>query len=407
MPVNRQIAVRRRARYAPYAAAQALARGARMAYENRQMIQDATQAVKRKAQGLFRRRPKKAARTTKTVASVSNPYAGGNDYTRSKRTVGRYKKPTVQRLNRLVQVGMNNQIYRFQNITNFDTNTGAFPLANWQFTNNSTVSPFHVYDLTSLPNNAAQAPGKYYGWTDLTSAANVVRFPLPGQTAAGAADASGHWQIENKGGVNATSTNPNASKMVHNWSDVRLLLYGARKRTTRFDIMFFRVADEFSNLHYANVSNPELKELCQYIERPAIYTPLQSLTGAHITKKIRMIKSFTHYISASQTTDVDTSVGKTKEVRIFLRHGKVYNLDYKHWNEDGTTVLPHAQEDGIDYEQDTKQHNHPWYSSQVFMVIRAFAPERVAGKTAYPSTADANVDPSYDIIIRNSVSTPA
>lgn len=345
----------------------------------------------------------------RAITSMGLTYTGGNDYSKQSATVGYKKKPTVYRLNKLLQAGMNTQVYRFQNITNFDTTTGAFPLCNWQFTTNQVMMPFHVYDLTSFNNNTFYSPGKSYFWSSLADTADVTRFPLPGQSPDGTADAQGHWHIEEKGGYNPLNTTPNASKFVHNWSDIRLLLYGARKRTTRFDVMFFRINDEFANLHVAAATNNQLKELCQYIERPSIYSPLQSLTSSRVQKSIRMIKKFTYYISAAQTTDVDTAVGKTKEVRIFLRHGKVYNLDYKHTSDAaGDEHIPHTQSDGLDYTIDVTQHNHPWYGSQVFMVVRAFAPERVSGKEyVYPQVSDANIDPSYDIIIRNSVSTPA
>lgn len=342
----------------------------------------------------------------RTIRSMGLTYTGGNDYSKNSQRVGRNKKPTVNRLNKLIKAAQNKQIYRFQNITNFDTNVGAMSLGNWQYTTGQVQMPLHAYDLTSFNNIGVYRPGMYFQWASTAPNATVIRGYLNGQAADGTPNA-GAWQIETKGGVNPSTSFPNSKAFVHEWSDIRLLLYGARKRTTRFDVMFFRCPDEYSNLGNAGTDNVDLKELLQYIERPAIYNPIQTLTENHISKKMKMVKKFTYYISAGQTTDVDTSVGKTKEVRIFMRHGRVYNLDYKHWTGDNPNhVLPHEQVDGLDYVSDTTHHDHPWYSSQLFMVIRAFAPERVMGKTEYPSDADANIDPSYDIIVRNCVSTP-
>lgn len=362
--------------------------------------------AKAAAAGTIGRVAYKQARTA--LRSIGMTYAGGNDYSKSKGRVGRKQKLTVPRLNKLIQAGMNTQVYRFQNITNFDTNVGAFALANWQLTTNQVMMPFHVYQLSSFNNRSAYTPAKFFVWDNLTATASVIRGNLPTQTPSGGVDGSGNWQLELKGGVNPLTTFPNATKFMHNWTDVRILFYGARVRTTRFDVMFVRVKDNYANLFHGAATNTELKELCQFIERPSIFNPIQSLDGSHINKKLQIVKKFTYYISAAQTTDVDTSVGKTKEARIFLRHDKLYGTEFKHWSEDAEgTVLPHAQEDGLDYEQDTNNHNVPWYSSQLFMIVRAFAPQRVTGKTSYLGTADANIDPSYDIIIRNSVSTPA
>lgn len=377
------------------------------------------QAVRRVGQGLskgFTKAAKQAAagavgyklyKSGRKVARVfgGNPYAGGNDLTVSKRRVGRKKKMTFPRINKLMRVGLNNMIFRYQNISNFDTNVGALTISNWQQAAGEVIMPVHTYDITSFPNLGNYGPGRHHYWTGLTNAANCDRLPSPGQTPTGATDANGYWNIEHKGGVNPTTTFPNASRMIHNWTDIRLNLYGARKRTTKFEIMFFRCVDEFANPHNAAVSNVDYRELMGYFERPCIYSNLQSYNGGRVDKKIRIFKKFTYYVSAGQTTDVDTSVGKIKEVRIFLRHDRVYNLDYKHRQQD-TAVFPHAQEDGIDYEQDTTHHDYPWYGSQVFMLIRAFAPERTLNKQ-WGSAADANIDPTYDIVIRNSVSVPA
>lgn len=362
-----------------------------------------TKAAKQAATGAVGYRLYKSGRKVARVIA-GNPYAGGNDWTVSKRTVGRKKKLSLPTVNKMMRVGLNNMVFRYQNISNFDTNVGALTISNWQQTGGQVIMPVHIYDITSFPNVGNYVPGKYYYWSDLTSNANCVRGDQPGQSPTGVPD-GGAWNIEHKGGVNPTTTYPNASRMVHNWTDVRLNLYGARKRTTKFEVIFFRCVDEFANPHHAATSNVDYRELMAYLERPCIYSNLQTYNGGRVDKKIKIIKKFTYFVSASQSTDVDTSVGKIKEARIFLRHNRVYNLDYKHRQQDAH-VFPHEQADGIDYEQDVTHHDSPWYGSQVYMCIRAFAPERTLDKT-WGTAADANKDPTYDIVIRNSVSVPA
>lgn len=339
----------------------------------------------------------------KAISKSIGTYNGGNDWTVSKKTIGRSKKPTVRRLNRLIEVGMSTNVYRFQNITNFDTNVGALALPNWSFTTGQIQMPFHIYDLTSFNNNSIDVvnPGYYYQWASNLVTADIVRAVLPGQTATGGADATGVWQVEERAG--STTFLPNAKVMRHNWTDIRINFYGPRKRTTWFELIFFRVKDEFMNPTAAAVTNNQLKELMLYLERPSIYSNLQRLE-TDVWKRIKIVKRMKYWVSAAQTTDVDTSVGKIKEARVFMKHDKIYKLDWRH---QGVPEIPHDVADGLDFLSDSTHHNSPWYGSRLYMMVRAFAPERIAGKTAYPSAADANVDPSYDIIIRNSVSVPA
>lgn len=348
------------------------------------------------------RRPKKRTRT----GPSSDAIGGGNDWTVVKRSIGYRKKPTVARLAKMVNAGMNKQIWRWQNITNFDTNVGGITIANYQFTNGIVESPVHVYDITSFNNVSNFSPSVKLGWASTAGTADVVRAQLPCQNADGTIDTSGVWKAENLGGL-ATSASgfTNARTMRHDWTDIRLNFYGPRKRTTRYDVMFVRVRNEFANPLNAGINNAALKELLMYLERPCIFSNLNTHQPGNISKMMKVVKRYSYWVSAGQTTDVDTTIGKIKEARIFMRHDRNYNLDWRH--ESGGYLYPHEQADGADYVNDVTHHNHPWHGSRVFMIIRAFAPERRSGLTYSPyPTADANVDPTYDILIRNCVSVP-
>lgn len=340
-----------------------------------------------------------------TSDSVGQEYSGGNDVTVSKSKVGYKKKLTLSRVQRMLRIGMNYQVYRFQNITNYDTNLGGLNIVNWQSSTGEVISPVHVYDLTSFPNVSNKTAGYYMGWASTAAGANATRQILPGQTSNGTIDGNGYWNLETKGGVNPTTTFPNATKFVHNWTDVRVNFYGPRKRSTFYEILFVRMKDEFASLEGGASSNPELKDFLRYLERPCIYSNLQTYLTQK-AKSMRIVKRFKYWVSASQTTDVDTTVGKIKEARIFLRHDKIYGLDYRTLGSELDTI-GHAQADGDDYGVDTTHNNTPWFGSRLYMIIRAFAPERTIGTTGFPPGADASKDPTYDIIIRNSISTPA
>lgn len=349
----------------------------------------------------FGPKPKKSRyNSTRSIGPTQDAIGGGNDWTVSKRTVG-YKKPnTLARLSKMMEVGMQKSIYRFQGLTNFDTNTGFFPISNWQFTGGEVRMPIHIYDLTSFPNTSA-APVCYgYQWVSTAANSDVNRFNFEGQTPTGTL--TPNWNTEN--GVPITAF-PNSRVMRHDWTDVRINFYGPRKRTTKYEVFFVRVKDEFANPLVAGTSNPAIKELFAYLERPSTFSNLQTYQ-TNVAKKLKIVKKFTYWVSAGQTTDVDTTVGKIKEARIFMRHDKVYNLDWRHEGT-GTSTLSHVQADGAHYVQDVSHHNNPWHGSRLMMIIRAFAPERRTGINPTAPVADANIDPTYDILIRNAISTPS
>lgn len=350
---------------------------------------------------------KAGRKTTKTVKkTVGIPQAApGNDWSISKRSIGKYKKPTISRLNKMLEVGMTKTIYRFQGLTNFDTNTGYFPIPNWSYSPGGQVNiPVHVYDLTCVNNVSAADPAARFTWVSTAANSDLGRAALTGQDPTGALSTTWHSENSNR----AVASFPNSRIMRYDWTDVRINFYGPRKRTTRYDVFFVRIKDEFANPMIASLSNAALKDLMAYLERPCIFSNLQTYQ-TNVGKKMQIVKKYSYFVNAGQTTDVDITVGKIKEARIFMRHDKVYKLDWRHEGQ-GTDTLPHNQTDGSDYVQDLTHHNNPWHGSRLLMIIRAFAPERRVGITDYAvggGGSDANIDPSYDILIRNAVSFPS
>lgn len=340
-------------------------------------------------------------------AAIRN-YSGGNDFTRSKKVIRSRRRKTmkakVDKNTMLIKGLMNTEIYRFQNISNYDTNLGAVTIRNGINTTTGRVEcPIHVYDITSFSNESNIGPGQGLGWSSTAAAADGSLVRIPGQTGDGSADANGLWLTEK----NSTATPfPAVARALHNWSDIRINFYGPRKRTTYFDVMFIQIKNQFADLLYSGTVNPAYKLLQQYLERPLIYSNLQTDVGGGAHKMFRTLKRMRYYISASQTTDVDTSVGKIKECKIFMKHDRMRNYDWQHDSDTiGATlnVLPHDTADGLDFARDDDVANWPAWDKRVYMVIRAFSPERATYTTADPAVS-ADRDPSYDIIIRNSFS---
>lgn len=372
----------------------ALAQGAGLAWRNRNAIVEGTQAVKK-----YFTKPK--SQTTRTRPAGGTAYAGGNDFTSSSKVAStrRGKQPKAnsnKMLGTMVKAMMPVYSYRFQNITNYDTNVGGLSLGNLQQATGTLIQmPLAIYDLTSLNNRGLVAPGRAFRWLDTTATAGIDRQIIPTQGLSGGAVAAGTWTNEQ-----ATSIAfPNTQHAFHKYTDIKLNLYGARKRTTWFEIMIVRVNDDLANPFAANPANLEYKQFIDYLQRPCIYSNLVQNSIGKTNRKFSIIKKYKYFISAAQTTDVDTSVGKIKEVKIFLKHNVMRDFDWR--LEQTPASMSHAQEAGNAYIVDTQNENDVRPRQRVFMVIRAFAPERRFTDAFSTASADANVDPTYDIIIRN------
>lgn len=376
----------------------ALVRGAVNAAVNRKSIIKVGEEVKK----FFKKRQPAQSKSFATGASAS--YAGGNDFTSSKRTVNASGKKRVPKMSspkmmyQMLQTTMPKSIFRFNNLSNYDTNVGAIYLGNHRNTLSGEVTlPLHIYDLTSFPNQAVGAPvaGQSFRWASVAAGAACFRAPITG-TSAGTGTTQG-WEDELQ-----ITTSPVVQQAFHQWTDVRFNFFGARKRTTWFEVMFIRVHDELAHPYAAADTNVEYLKLMQYLERPLIWSNLQTDAAGSAHTKFRVVKRMKYFVSAGQTTDVDTSVGNIKEAKIFLKHNK--RLDYDWSNSGPTALLGHTEADGTDFVRDSSTHNFPKHKERLLMVVRAFAPERVL--TATTPVTNALVDPSYDIIIRNAFTMP-
>jgi len=190
----------------------------------------------------------------------------------------------------------------------------------------------------------------------------------------------------------------------HDWTSVKLNLYGARKRTTWFEVSFIKFVDHTSNLFDTTTPSgaKSCQNLIQYWERPLIYSNLQTDVSQNAPRLIKVLRRYKYYVPAASTTDPSTATGRMKEVSIFFRHDKLLNM--RHENADANH-LSHAQVDGLDYVRSDTLLNVPDDKDRIIMVIKAFCPERLSTAT-YPGL-DLPVDyPSYDILIRNKFTKP-
>lgn len=334
-------------------------------------------------------------------------------HTRSKR----YAKYQKFRLKKMLYPATAIVEDRFQGLTNYDTNSGYTRIS--QFSQSGTTIthlPIKIIDLTSFQSGGTlPVVMRNIGWADRTTTSNLYHFDNIGQGPTGAASTGlTSWTVTDA----ATSSIAATPRVFLKWVKLSFNFYGARNRTTYFNVKLVRFPQLNQNF-FVNTSTAESKELVQYLERPLIFNNLQ--TGdTEVSKKMIVLKSYSWTVQPMTNDSLNTTTGNIKEAHIFFRMNKALNL---HWPDEGThephAVPPTAEDnDGIDYEQRIATHKTgPAYGSRVYAIISAFSPVATTlpagGANAWdtPSEAFARAgtggnaiaaanEPSFDYLIR-------
>jgi len=334
----------------------------------------------------------------KRKRTTSAPVTAMQELSKSRKSLrmGSYK------MSRVVNSLVNKRVERFQLLSNFDTNVGAHWIDNASLGTGEVLMPMSIIDCGSIHQTVVSiSPPAVFTvpyWENATAAAGVRNFTLQSQMPDGTTAPDNGWQIEYADEFK--NIHPTVDSMILNWVDLRLNLYGQRKRTTKFQITVFQCTDEEVDPITGEVNNVDRRALYQYLTRPFIYSNLQQDFKLKKTG-IKIIKDFVYNVAPMTSIDLNTSTGNIHEANIHVKINKTMNYMY---NKEAQ-MLPHAQADGLDYssfDHGTAVHSHPRPKQNVYIAIRAFAPIRVTAETR-----TANDCPSFDVICRRSISLPS
>lgn len=415
----------------------ALAAGVRIAYRNRGAIQEATRFVRRQFAGAKRQR-------TGDGVGLGSAYHGTNNVTHTLDTVnrsfGRAPRATAPRAMKLLNMALAHEIQRYQGVTNFDTNAGFFPLCQRGsiFTNGEYVKiPMNGVDLTSFTLNGAFPAHAHaaFHWNGLLGSSHFNRVSLQGQNASCDTGVT-EWLKERSYNMSVEGNQSSyyTDAVQHEWTQMKLNLYGARHRTTTFYIDFVRFKDSKANFFEAsNTFNVEARDALEYLTGGLMYSNLvkrESKGGRHLD----VVKRLKYTVAAETSLDLNTSSGKIKNVNIFIRHGRVLRYDRDEAMTNGepdfdpeNPDLPHAHADGADWQENLHPNRTVHPRARLYCLIRAFAPTRAVNNestwmaspnTPFPyisanfhsviptssGTGNVNNEPSYDMIVRNKYS---
>lgn len=358
--------------------------------------------------------PSKKARTTRTTrrtrrTPVTTKRRTRKSYRENHSTETKETRLTVPArapsVMRLLKAQLEPQWYRVQGVSQFDTSTGFYALANRTaaapFDN---ILPMHIWDLTSTINyqwGTVQKADAGFFCTKNANSANC--FPLNAQDPQGGvppiATPNSQWYVENNsGGMDDLPKR----KVMHEWTSIKLNLYGVRKRATKFVCQLVMVTREAADFIDAASTSTEKLKLMDYLVRPFMYSNLNS--GDPQSKSLyKVLKSYETTLSPITSDEYagTTSVPHIQTLNWFVKHNRVRHYDWKR-----TMPTPNLNSAGYDAQAP------PWISTRtapttrVYLVLRALSPEARAVDNPNLRDPDPISEPSYDIVIRNKFVCP-
>lgn len=316
----------------------------------------------------------------------------------------------------MVRACMEPQWYRLQGLSQYDTSTGFYPLANrYDTTNVRHLCPAHVWDITSLINigpsgtgTANVNAGTALGFQGLDANSATLNYELSSQSADGNTRAYPNttWIAENTtGGYDDLAKR----KCIHDWTHIKMNLYGVRKRATKFSVQLVMVKDDTAD--FFGPDTVQKRKLVDALIRPLIYNNLNSGDPQTLKQELKVLKTYEVTVAPTTLDDYGGSgaVPHIQTVNWFIQHNRLRRYDW-----DRSTTPTNDQVPAFDSKTVAGHQCRVEPKKRVYLLIRALSPDRRGDSAAnwaplgYMEMAQANPvsEPSYDLVLRNKFSTP-
>lgn len=370
----------------------------------------AARGTKRKSSTLLTRRGHGKTRVgrripyggSRTVTKTKSKDLGPGDYsqmTESRMSMGKYKALTLSNLAKQVRVNDEPTIYRFQGVKTFDDN-------GYYFCGKSAASgarpvPMYMYDLTSCVNvyggAATTVAAIPFLRASIADATGVVSWVPQSGVQADGTTASTALQVERAPSSGVGTNYPHLHSRLQ-WTDVKMNLWGAKTKATKYVIQVVQLQDELLdplNSGSGNVTlaagyseSQRFSAFWQSQIKQFTFNPITESVGGKESKQIKVLKTFTKIIQPTSSTENDTDP-HCHTLRWFMKWDQ--DLDY---NTRGAFVLGDDLTGQADYANVT---NQSWAyvqpKSKIWLYIRA------AAYTGEVTETNA-ISPSFDLVAR-------
>lgn len=355
---------------------------------------------------------------------------GQSEYVvRKKKTVGK-NKSFKSETDALVNGSRQAQYWRWSNLNPYNYILGGGLKANY----NPSITPatpacrypLYLVDLECLQNANGGTVYTPYVVYRLASTSNVntsklwfdTTTSLP-QAASGSLSSSNTWQKENlPSSIAGASVTLPYRRVLQNWVDIKLLMYGTTKYVTTFDVELIKLKDDWLhpdwwsdasavtdpiNTLAVNQGNENL-----YNNRQAFWQMMLAQSIAHplnsqdplLKNQYRVVQRIcSTTIQPKNTSEPNLLVPHMQRQDCFLKYNKMlrYDWDDVGYLSGGTTSVSGAFESNTG---ELKTVTRP--KTRTYLMIRARA---VVPATSTTDVYDPSTDPTFDLFIRKKITT--
>lgn len=369
---------------------------------------------------------------SRLIKRRSRPSAPAGELTFLTKRGGRMPKMTIPKL---MQIGIQKRILRVQGvnrmgqwltlgagdidaaISGIQQGTGEFPLPGFYGLYNQTNAvgtqsfPLMLCDLTCFQNAGVLCNVVHRLQVDDSG---LINFQAIGaQNAAGsgtqatASVGNNIWGVE-EGATSGANLN-NFKYIQTDWYDIRMCCYGARQQPTYYDVMIVRFDNDFLCPSTASTPTRTLEEGYQYrnlwqgLVKNISYNAIMPATPGSF-KGMQVLKRFRFTLQASNNDDSDKTPNY-KIVKFFYKDGRI--RDYAYGNNplasdtevNGPVYSTNQGYNATDYNAEPKPR------ARLYMIVRASntVPQAVSGADDGVDHNDADVTPSFDLLIRKQI----
>lgn len=275
-----------------------------------------------------------------------------------KRQVRRYRKKSsrytsyiLKQLSMLKHILYQRLMFGIRQVSDFGTSNGQLFLQMDQTTDN--VLPLHIFPLCNIINNSTTPVGGYElkdNGYDFGSLGNIEVLGTDGNTI----------QIND---------NMTLDKVIWNYIDIRMLLYGQADRRSDYRILLLQVSDKDLQIERDPVTTDteeqeHRKTLFHHLVRPFISNPI--MRHEHILgdtrKKIKILWDKKYTIRETLSTE---NREKHKQVKIFRKINKV--VDFRSTPQGDTPVID--PDTVVYHNNDSGVQTYPEHRDQIYLVV--------------------------------------
>jgi len=302
----------------------------------------------------FRNANKKRKADYEATKSTRGSGTNSDTWRKEKSTVGRTKKKTLAKAWKVLQLNTKYVIGRWQAFSannGFVVGEGGLQLLNKADTVANTLQvPMYAFNLSTLCKGYTAAGSRF--WTGVpmfqlkkvtpasTNASNWYWDYVFGTKNTPQGTGSGpYWNVEETNVVQGTT-----KSVMHNWSDIKMVFYGAKNRKHNIKTMICTMDSDISpNRRYADDAGVNVQEyesstgvigseemagadlFWDHFWADKVGNPIRDMKAKPKKQYLKVVSSTNTTINADSNTDLDAAPNRVVK-EIFLREDRMLNV---------------------------------------------------------------------------------